>query len=140
MGEWTKVPPTEPGWYWWRRSKRATPTPILVGARKAFGPETGPWRMTLRGRSQKVYGEWHTVPIGEVGARTPLCESVCQWCHGANVVWFVDSALWNEYVDDGVHFLCPSCFVKAFEAGGGRCTGWKLIPENLVRGKQLEPR
>jgi hypothetical protein len=60
-------------------------------------------------------------------------EHVCERCHGANIVWFVDSALWNR-VHGIFDILCPTCFVCLAEAAGIRPTSWQLAPEHHEPG------
>lgn len=53
----------------------------------------------------------------------------CQECHALNIVWFIDSDIWNRVRPDG-GVLCVRCFVLAAEAMGiGTVGAWKLAPE-----------
>lgn len=44
MTTWSKTPPSEPGWYWWRTGHGDAPMPQWWDAKKAFPPwcEFGP--------------------------------------------------------------------------------------------------
>ena len=56
-------------------------------------------------------------------------ESVCERCKGVNVVWFVNSELWNKYAKDH-DIICPLCFIELAESQGYEPTAWELVPEN----------
>lgn len=53
---------------------------------------------------------------------------VCQRCGGANVVWFAPNKLWNEAMGREGGIVCPSCFVRAYEAATGERPVWRLAP------------
>lgn len=57
-------------------------------------------------------------------------QDVCQRCGGANVVWFAPNKLWNEAMGSEGGIVCPSCFVRAYEAATGRMRVWRLAPND----------
>lgn len=63
MLKWTSQPPTEPGWYWWR--KAAGKEPVVAECFEAAGIRRGYFtngsRMELNERT--TWGEWWPAPI-----------------------------------------------------------------------------
>jgi hypothetical protein len=57
-------------------------------------------------------------------------EDICERCGGPNIVWFVESPLWNKHTPDA-SIICPICFVKAAESQGFIPTAWVIAPEKL---------
>lgn len=56
-------------------------------------------------------------------------ETICQDCHGPNIVWFVDNETWNRVMGGDGGIICPVCFVKRAESVG-ISDAWHLTPEN----------
>lgn len=57
-------------------------------------------------------------------------EDFCHRCGNRNIVWWVDSKLWDLAVEGRqrgvVEILCPSCFSALLEAKIGRRVLWQL--------------
>lgn len=61
MSEWTKEPPTEPGWYWFRHMKGSMHEVVMVSqfhsGLRVFGPAHDWISIDM------LHGEWWPVPI-----------------------------------------------------------------------------
>jgi len=69
-GEWTKTPPTVPGWYWWRHPafNRGIASPVQVAVRDGKlmgGRSVLPEHMHVAIDSERPGGEWWSEPIQE---------------------------------------------------------------------------
>lgn len=62
-------------------------------------------------------------------------EQNCEKCGSDNIVWFVNSVLWNKYAGNS-SILCITCFVQFAEAQGFLPTAWELVPENPPKSKE----
>jgi hypothetical protein len=65
MGEWTKEPPTEPGWYWWRKYPEsfAEPSTMNIAGHAYFRGDT-------EVRIRQGEGEWYSDPLPEPPIRS----------------------------------------------------------------------
>jgi len=60
MTEWTKTPPTEPGWYWYRDF------PVLPDTQAGYMNPYGFWECAgLRTEAERLPGEWWPERIQE---------------------------------------------------------------------------
>lgn len=62
-------------------------------------------------------------------------EDYCHRCGRPNLVWWVDSNLWNVATlglqRERLEILCPSCFVQLWEARTGQTAVWRLVCERV---------
>ena len=63
MTTWTKTPPSESGWHWWRSSRGALAYPIYWYALSKSASSFDIGTMSRRTRSWGKIGEWWPVRI-----------------------------------------------------------------------------
>lgn len=65
----------------------------------------------------------------------PKYELHCQRCDVEHPVWSVTNDEWNAVIQEGEHFLCPTCFIVLARERGITKGIWRMRLEILEERK-----